>query len=35
MFKRKFKQAGNRCKKVFEARKLAYANKTKRVYPFP
>ena len=25
----KFRQAGNRCKRVFEAAKLAYANKTK------
>ena len=31
----KFRQACNRCKSVLEAAKLAYANKTKRVYHFP
>ena len=33
-FKVKFRQASNRCKRVLEATKLAYANKT-RVHYFP
>ena len=32
--KAKFRQASNRCKRVLEAAKLAYANKTKESY-FP
>ena len=31
----KFRQASNSCKRVLEATKLAYANKTKRVHYFP
>ena len=34
-FKIKFRQASNCCKRVLEAAKLAYANKTKRVHHFP
>ena len=32
--KEKFRQASNRCKKVLEAAKIAYANKTKRFHHF-
>ena len=31
----KFRQASNRCKRVLEAAKLVYANKTKGVHYFP
>ena len=31
----KFRQAGDRCKRVLEAAKLAYATKTKKSLPFP
>ena len=31
----KFRQASNRCKRIIEAAKLAYANKKKRVHCFP
>ena len=34
-FKVKFRQASNRFKRIFEAAKLACANKTKRFHHFP